>query len=123
MFTRGFYRFGVLGRFLGAVHLVTRLAGVDFSKLLGAQSIAEQTAFFEKEIAPLFSKRFVRFLAGRRASLFGLGIPPAQYDKLASDAGGDIIPVLKERTRKLFCDFPDPGKLFRLASRHTRLQA
>ena len=48
----------------------------------------------------------VRFIARQRASLFGLGIPPAQYDKLASDAGGDVIPVLRERTRKLFCDFP-----------------
>jgi len=106
LFTRGFYRFGVLGRFLGAVHLVARAARVDFSKLLNAQSLAEQDAFFNSEIAPLFETRFVRFMARRRASLFGLGIPPAQYDKLASDAGGDIIPVLKERSRKLFCDFP-----------------
>lgn len=106
MFTRGFYKFGVLGRFLGAVHLVARIAGVDFAPLLRAKTMAEQDAFFETQIAPLYNSRLVRFIARRRASLFGLGIPPAQYDKLADDAGGDIIPVLKERTRKLFCDFP-----------------
>ncbi|MEX0285940.1 MAG: DUF3419 family protein [Paracoccaceae bacterium] len=106
MFARGFYRHGVLGTFLGAVHLVARVARVDFNLLLNAKSLAEQEAFFTSQIAPLYDSRFVRFLAHRRASLFGLGIPPAQYDKLASDADGDIVPVLKERTRKLFCDFP-----------------
>lgn len=29
LFARGFYRFGVLGRFLGAVHLVSRIGGVN----------------------------------------------------------------------------------------------
>lgn len=106
MFARGFYRFGVLGTFLGAVHLVARIGGVDFGKLLTARTQAEQQAFFDTEIAPLYRSRFVRFVARRRASLFGLGIPPAQYDKLAADADGDIIKVLEERTRKLFCDFP-----------------
>lgn len=106
LFARGFYRFGVLGTFLGAVHLVARLARVDFSQLLQAQTLEQQKAFFDTRIAPLYASRLVKFLARRRASLFGLGIPPAQYDKLASDAGGDIVPVLLERTRKLFCDFP-----------------
>lgn len=41
-----------------------------------------------------------------------LGIPPAQYDKLASDADGDIIPVLKARARKLFCGFPIQDNYF-----------
>jgi S-adenosylmethionine-diacylglycerol 3-amino-3-carboxypropyl transferase len=106
MFARGFYRFGVLGTFLGAVHLVARIGGVDFTRLLGARTLEDQRAFFEDEIKPLYRSRLVRFAARRRASLFGLGIPPAQYDKLAADADGDIVTVLEERTRKLFCDFP-----------------
>ena len=106
MFERGFYRYGLLGRFIGAVHLVARIGGVDFRPLLAAQTLEDQKAFFDIRIAPLFDKPLVRFLARRRASLFGLGIPPAQYEKLASDAGGDVIPVLRERTRKLICDFP-----------------
>lgn len=106
MFARGFYRHGVLGRFIGSVHLVARLARVDFRPLLSAQTMADQQAFFDNTVAPLFDKPMVRFLARRRASLFGLGIPPAQYDKLAADGGGDVVPVLRERTRKLVCDFP-----------------
>lgn len=106
MFRKGFYRFGALGTFLGAVQTFVWLAGVDLRKLLKAQSLEEQRSIFEADIAPLFETRVVRFLAKQRASLFGLGIPPAQYEKLAADAGGDIVVVLKERARKLFCDAP-----------------
>ncbi|PJE35970.1 DUF3419 domain-containing protein [Pseudooceanicola lipolyticus] len=106
MFARGFYRYGALGRFIGVVHMIARLGGVNFTPLLKAQSLAAQRQFFDSQIAPLFEARAVKFLARRRAALFGLGIPPAQFDKLARDGGGDILPVLRERTRKLICDFP-----------------
>ncbi len=106
LFERGFYRHGLLGRFLGAVHLVARIGGVDFTPLLAARSMEDQQAFFDQKIAPLFDMWLVRKLAGFRAALFGLGIPPAQYDKLAEDGGGDVLPVLRERVRKLMCDFP-----------------
>ncbi|MEO0860744.1 MAG: DUF3419 family protein [Pseudomonadota bacterium] len=109
---RGLYRHGLLGRFIGLVHLVAKMGRVDFAPLLAAQSLDQQTAFFEAQIAPLYQSRFVKLLARRRASLFGLGIPPAQYDKLAADAGGDIVAVLQERTRKLFCDFPIADNYF-----------
>lgn len=112
MFARGFHRFGLLGRFLGVVHAVSRLARLDYAPLLAAQSLEEQKHFHDTRIAPLLDARPVRWLARRRASLFGLGIPPAQYDKLAADGGGDVLPVLKERIRKLACDFPIAGNYF-----------
>ena len=103
-FARGFYRRGVLGRFIGAVHLVARLARVDFRPLLDAPDMAAQRRFYDSAIDPLFDKKLVQFLARQRASLFGLGIPPAQYDKLAGD--GAVIDVLRQRVRRLVCDFP-----------------
>ena len=106
MLTRGLYRYGVLGRFIGAVHGVARLGGVDFRPFLKAESLEAQRDFYDRRVAPLFEMALVRWLARRRASLFGLGIPPAQYDKLAADGGGDVLPVLRERVRKLMCDFP-----------------
>ncbi len=105
-FARGFYRQGVLGQFIGAVHLLARLARVDFRPVLHAQSLAQQQEFYTRQIDPLFDKRAVRFLAKQRSALFGLGIPPAQHDKLAADAGGDIVRVLRARARRLVCDFP-----------------
>ena len=116
MFENGFYRYGVLGRFIAAAHLVAGLGRVDFRPFLACQTIEDQRAFFEAEVAPLFETRGVRFLARRKASLFGLGIPPAQFDKLAADGGGDIVPVLRERTRKLMCDFPVSQNYFAWAA-------
>jgi len=106
MFARGFYRHGALGRFIAAMHLVSRLGGVDYRPLLAARSLDDQRAFFDANLAPLFDNRLVKALARRPSALFALGIPPAQFDKLAADGGGDIVPVLRARMRKLICDFP-----------------
>ncbi len=119
---RGLYRQGLLGRFIGVVHLLAKMARVDFAPLMASQSLAEQKAFYETQIVPLYQSRLVRFLANRRASLFGLGIPPAQYDKLAADADWDIVAVLQERTRKLFCDFPIADNYFAWQAAHRGYQ-
>ena len=95
----------MLGRFIGLAHFVSRRLGTDPSKIAAAKTLEDQKAFFDEEIAPLFDKWLVRFLASRRAALFGLGIPPAQYEALVGPEG-DMVSVLKERTRKLACDFP-----------------
>ncbi len=115
-FTRGFHRFGLLGQFIATMHIVSRIAMVDYRPLLAARSLREQQQFWEDRIAPMFDTWIVRFVARRRASLFGLGIPPAQYDKLAADAGGNILPVLKERMRKLVCDYPIKDNYFAWAA-------
>jgi S-adenosylmethionine-diacylglycerol 3-amino-3-carboxypropyl transferase len=112
MFARNFYRHGVLGRFIGMVHLLAWLTRTDFRPLLQAQSLADQQQFFDTKIDPLFDRKLVRFLARQRSSLFGLGIPPAQYDKLAADAAGDVIAVLRGRMRRMVCDFPIADNYF-----------
>lgn len=112
MLSRNFYRFGLLGRFIGGTHFAARLGRVDFGPLLAAKTLGEQRAFFESRIEPLLENPLVKFIGRRPASLFGLGIPPAQFDKLAADGGGDVIPVLRERLRKLICDFPITDNYF-----------
>ena len=57
-------------------------------------------------LAPLFDKRVVKWVTSKKMSLYGLGIPPAQYEALAADGGGDMAAVLKGRLEKLVCDFP-----------------
>ncbi|MCF6368213.1 DUF3419 family protein [Rhizobium halophilum] len=101
------YRTGLLGRFIGAGHLLARLHGVNLTEFAKARSLREQRQFFDTEIAPLFDKPLIRFITGRKSSLFGLGIPPQQYDELARDADGNsIAPVLRQRLEKLACHFP-----------------
>ena len=102
-FARGFYRFGLLGRFIGAGHLAARLFGVRLAALLEARDLEEQRLIFETAIAPLFDRRAVRWLADRPASLYGLGIPPAQYRALAGKEPGGMAAVLCSRLHRLAC--------------------
>ncbi len=102
-FTKGLYRKGLLGNFIGLAHLFAKLYKIDLGKLLEAQTIEEQRAVFERELAPVFDKKFVRWLTDQPASLFGLGIPPAQYNELAGDER--MAEVLRRRLEKLACDF------------------
>ncbi len=104
-FAGGFYKRGLLGGFIGAAHLLAKLYRIDPRELLAAKSVEEQRAIFESRLAPMFDKKFVRWLIDQPASLFGLGIPPAQYEALAGDDPRGIGAVLRGRLEKLVCDF------------------
>jgi len=106
LFKRNIYRYGLLGRFIAISHFGARLLGVRLEPLLEMRDTAEQRTYFDTYLAPLFEHKLVRSLTSMKASLFGLGIPPAQYDSLASAGGGDMSVVLKQRLEKLVCDFP-----------------
>jgi len=102
-FAKGVYKRGLLGNFIGVAHLLARLNGVNPKVILRASSIEEQREIFDRDFAPFFDKAFVRWLTDQPASLFGLGIPPAQYEALAGDS--KMAVVLRERLEKLACDF------------------
>jgi len=104
VFARGFYHTGLLGRFIGAAHLMGRTLGVDVRAVAMATTVAEQRDIFDKTIAPLFDHWLLRRLLRSPASLYGLGIPPAQFAALAS--GQEMSDVLRQRVEKLACTFP-----------------
>jgi S-adenosylmethionine-diacylglycerol 3-amino-3-carboxypropyl transferase len=103
IFARNAYHHGVLGRFIGLAHAAARLYGVDLRDLLSARSLDEQRRFFETMLVPLFDKPAVRWATANRLSLYGLGIPPAQYEALAG--GRDMGTVLRSRVERLACGF------------------
>ena len=104
IFARNAYRHGVLGRFIGLAHVTARLHGVRPRDLLEARSLEEQRRFFETVLAPLFERPAVRWATTSPLSLYGLGIPPAQYEALAG--GRSMGHVLRERVERLACGFP-----------------
>lgn len=106
LFSRDLYHHGMLGYFIGAGHLVARLYGVDLKQLARAKTLDEQRSYFDKTLAPLFDKRLVRWATSKKMSLYGLGIPPAQYEALASAGDGNMAVVLKQRLERLACGFP-----------------
>ncbi len=103
-FARGVYKRGLLGNFIGTAHLIARLYRVNPREILAARTLEEQRRVFEDRLSPIFDKRFVRWLCDQPASLFGLGIPPAQFNVLAGDKS--MADVLRRRLEKLACDFP-----------------
>ncbi|MBB4304135.1 S-adenosylmethionine-diacylglycerol 3-amino-3-carboxypropyl transferase [Rhodobium orientis] len=104
LFSRDLYHHGLLGYFVGAAHFVARLYGVDPKDMVHCKTIDEQRTYFDTVIAPIFDKRLVRWATSKKMSLYGLGIPPAQYEALAG--GGDMSTVLRARLEKLACDHP-----------------
>ncbi|MBD3729938.1 MAG: BtaA family protein [Sphingomonadales bacterium] len=102
-FTRGIYRQGLLGNFIGLAHLMAKLYRIDLRAILDAPTLEDQRIAFETKLAPVFDRRFIRWLTDQPASLFGLGIPPAQFDHLAGDE--KMAEVLRRRLEKLACDF------------------
>ena len=102
-FAKNIYKRGLLGNFIGVAHLLARLNGVNPKILLKAKSIEEQREIFDREFAPFFDKGFIKWITDQPASLFGLGIPPAQYEALAGEE--KMAVVLRERLEKLACDF------------------
>lgn len=102
-FERGFHAHGLLGRSIAAVHILARMLGADPRRLAQARTLDEQRRIYETELQPLFRKWVIRRLFAFRSSLFGLGIPPAQYDALAE--GRPMHEVVEERLRRLACGF------------------
>ena len=112
MFARNLYKYGLLGRFIGVLHVAARLHGKRCSDILKATNEEEQRAIFDKTIGPLFDSRFVRSMSKLPVSFYALGIPPAQYDELKNASKGDPAALFRSRIEKLACDFPISGNYF-----------
>jgi S-adenosylmethionine-diacylglycerol 3-amino-3-carboxypropyl transferase len=111
-FARGFYGTGLLGRFIGLSHVLSRLLGANVGEIAKAKSLDEQREIFDESIAPLFDHWFLRWILRYPASLYGLGIPPAQYAALAGDPQLGVHGVLRQRVEKLACGFPIKDNYF-----------
>jgi len=105
-FASGFYRHGLLGDFIGLVHMLSRLHGYDLRRMLEARDESDQREAYDRHVAPLFNKPLIKWLAAQPASLYGLGIPPAQYRALAGDHPEGMIGALRARVEKLAFGFP-----------------
>ncbi|MGB4057409.1 MAG: DUF3419 family protein [Alphaproteobacteria bacterium] len=111
-FTKNLYQFGLLGRFISVVHVLAKIYGKDPREILKAKTMQEQKEIFDRTLGPLFDKPIVKKLCSMPVSLYGLGIPPSQFDELNKSAGGDMAALLKARLQRLACDFPIEDNYF-----------
>ena len=105
-FSGNFYQTGLLGACIRVGHLVARLHGVDPAEIMQARTLRDQRHFYEDCLGPLFDRPFIRWATSRKASLFGLGIPPQQYEALIGADGQTMAQVIAARLEKLACGFP-----------------
>jgi len=98
-FTDGFYRHGMLGRFIGLAHLAARCAGIDLQALLTGDIDSPERAEALDRLHRLFHSSPARLLTRTPALLFSLGIPPRQRALLGS--GAALNEVLHERLLRL----------------------
>ncbi len=104
----GLYEHSRNGYFLRFFHKFARLLGCKPDEVLKAKTPAEQAALYEKYIAPFFDSFLIKTIGKMPVTMFGLGIPPQQYDELKKDlaAGANLIDVYKERTKRLAVEYP-----------------
>lgn len=111
-FTKNIYQFGLLGRSISFVHILAKIYGKDPRAILNAKTLEEQKEIFNRTLAPLFDKKAVKVLCNMPISLYGLGIPPSQFDELVASSNGDMASLLKSRLERLACGFPIQDNYF-----------
>ncbi len=109
----GLYEHSRNGYFLRFFHRFARLVGCRPDEILKAKTPDEQARLYEKHVDPFFNSLFVKAVGKLPVTMFGLGIPPQQYDELLKDLnGGSVIDVYRERVRRLAVDFPISDNYF-----------
>ncbi|MGO8910391.1 MAG: DUF3419 family protein [Bradyrhizobium sp.] len=115
-FTDGFYRHGMLGRFIGLAHLVAKFASVDLSALLNGKPDAPERIEALSRLDLLFHSPLARLITGTPALLFSLGIPPQQRALLGG--GAPLNEVLHERLLRLINGHPNETNYFAWQALH-----
>ena len=104
----GLYDHSRNGYFLHFFHRFAQALGCRPEEVLKASTAEEQRKLFNENIGPFFDSFLIRLIGKLPVTMFGLGIPPQQYNELKTDLAEDrsVIDVYRERVRKLACDFP-----------------
>ena len=110
----GLYEHSRNGYFLRVFHRFSHLLGWRPDEVLNAATLAEQETLYEKNIAPFFDSFLIKTVGRMPITMFGLGIPPQQYDELKKDTDEQrtVIDIYRERAKRLACAFPIQDNYF-----------
>jgi S-adenosylmethionine-diacylglycerol 3-amino-3-carboxypropyl transferase len=104
----GLYEHSRNGYFLRFFHKFSRVLGCRPEEVLKAKTPEEQAKLYAKYIDPFFDSFFIKTVGKLPVTMFGLGIPPQQYEELKKDLGdgGSVIDVYRERAKRLAVEYP-----------------
>ena len=104
----GLYEHSRNGYFLRFFHRAAHFFGGKPEEILKAKTPHEQEKFYQTYIAPFFDSFFIKIIGKLPITMFGLGVPPQQYEELKRDLheGVNIIDIYRERTKRLAVAFP-----------------
>ncbi len=104
----GLYEHSRNGYFLRFFHRFARLIGCRPDEVLKAKNFEQQTELYRQNIAPFFDSPVIKIIGKLPITMFGLGIPPQQYDELKKELSADksVIDIYRARTKRLACDYP-----------------
>ena len=110
----GLYDHSRNGYFLRFFHWLSRRLGCRVEEIFKANTLAEQEWIYSKHIDPFFDSALIKFVGKLPVTMFGLGIPPQQYNELKQDLehGRTVIDIYRDRVRRLACDFPIDDNYF-----------
>jgi S-adenosylmethionine-diacylglycerol 3-amino-3-carboxypropyl transferase len=115
-FTDGFYRHGMLGRFIGLAHLLAKICRIDLEALLNGKVDAPERIAALDRLQRLFHSPLARLITATPALLFSLGIPPQQ--RVLLGAGAPLNEVLLERLLRLINGHPNESNYFAWQALH-----
>jgi S-adenosylmethionine-diacylglycerol 3-amino-3-carboxypropyl transferase len=115
-FANGFYRHGMLGRFIGLAHFAAKRCGIDPAILLNGKPDAPARIAALKRLDRVFHSPLVRLITATPALLFGLGIPSRQRALLGG--GAPLNDVLHKRLLRLIDGHPNEANYFAWQALH-----
>jgi S-adenosylmethionine-diacylglycerol 3-amino-3-carboxypropyl transferase len=115
-FTDGFYRHGMLGRFIGIAHVLAKFARIDLEALLKGRIDDPERIQALGRLHRLFHSPLARLITATPALLFSLGIPPQQ--RVLLGAGAPLNEVLLERLLRLINGHPNENNYFAWQALH-----
>jgi S-adenosylmethionine-diacylglycerol 3-amino-3-carboxypropyl transferase len=115
-FTDGFYRHGMLGRFIGLAHFAAKLSGIDLAVLLNGKVDAPARLEALNRLDRVFHSRLVRLITSTPALLFSLGIPLRQRALLGG--GAPLNEILHARLLRLINGHPNETNYFAWQALH-----
>jgi S-adenosylmethionine-diacylglycerol 3-amino-3-carboxypropyl transferase len=104
-FTRNLYDYGSMGLFNRFIHLMTGMKRLEAREFLNACAQEEREMLYRQYCEPALNSLSARMLCKLPFLLHGLGVPPAQLERIKTEEGRDLLSVYQARIKRLLCDF------------------